>query len=323
MKNYTQLKEENRFEIYAFKRASLSLRKIAMEINKSPSTISRELKRNESYRGYRPKKAQEKALYRRKHAKKFKKMNTELIEKIENMLRQDWSPEQISGVLAKDNVKISAERIYQHVWANKKSGGKLFMHLRHGNKIRKRKRGTKDNRGQIKNKISIHDRPNIVDQKGRIGDWEIDLVAGKNHKGFLVTLVERVSKFTITSYVERKDSNSILKATVKLLNPLKAVVHTITSDNGKEFADHKKIAEKLNAEFYFADPYSSWQRGLNENTNGLIRQYFPKKSCFTSIKQEQLYDLQKKLNDRPRKTLNFESPFKVFSYECKKLGIIC
>lgn len=323
MKNYTQLSEENRFEIYGLRKASLSLRKIALEINKSPSTISRELKRNEGNRGYRPKQAQEKATNRRKHAKKFIKMNAKLIEKIEAMLYQDWSPEQISGVLAKDQINISTERIYQHIWADKKAGGQLFKHLRHGHKTRKRKRGSKDNRGQIKNKISIHDRPEIVDQKGRIGDWEIDLVVGKNHKGFLVTVVERVSKFTLASYVEHKDSFSILRAVVKLLNPLKAVVHTITSDNGKEFADHELIAKMLEALFYFADPYSAWQRGLNENTNGLIRQYFPKKSCFVSIQQERLDAMQKKLNNRPRKTLNFESPFQVFSSECSKLGIIC
>ena len=323
MKNYTQLNEENRFEIHGFKKAALSLRKIAQEIGKSPSTISRELKRNEGSRGYRPKQAQEKAIDRRKHAKKFKKMNTELIEKIENMLFQDWSPEQISGVLAKSGTSISPERIYQHVWADKKSGGKLFMHLRHGHKTQKRKRGSKDKRGQIKNKVSIHERPEIVDQKGRIGDWEIDLVVGKNHKGFLITVVERVSKFTLASYVEHKDSFSIFKAVVKLLYPFKAVVHTITADNGKEFANHEIIAKMIEALFYFADPYSAWQRGLNENTNGLIRQYFPKKSCFVSIEQKQLDAVQKKLNNRPRKMLNFESPFQIFSSECSKLGIIC
>lgn len=323
MKNYTQLNEENRFEIYGLKKAALSLRKIAQEIGKNPSTICRELKRNEGNCGYRPKQAQEKATDRKKHAKKFRKMNAKLIEKIEAMLLQDWSPEQISGILAKDGISISPERIYQHIWADKKAGGTLFMHLRHGHKVRKRKRGSKDKRGQIKNKVSIHDRPEIVDQKGRIGDWEIDLVVGKNHKGFLVTVVERVSKFTLASYVEHKDSSSILRAVVKLLNPLKAVVHTITSDNGKEFADHELIAKTLDALFYFADPYSAWQRGLNENTNGLIRQYFPKKSCFVSIEQEQLDAVQKKLNNRPRKTLNFKSPFQVFSSECSKLGIIC
>lgn len=323
MKNYTQLNEENRFEIHGLKKAALSLRKIAQEIGKNPSTISRELKRNEGNRGYRPKQAQEKATDRKKYAKKFRKMNAKLIEKIEAMLHQDWSPEQISGVLAKEGVLISTERIYQHVWADKKAGGKLFIHLRHGLKNKKRKRGSKDKRGQIKNKVSIHDRPEIVNQKLRIGDLEIDLVVGKDHKGFILTVVDRVSKYLKAAYVEHKDASSILRAVIKLLNPLKAVMHTITSDNGKEFANHETIAKELGIKFYFADAYSAWQRGLNENTNGLLRQYFPKKSCFTSIDFEHLEAVQKKLNDRPRKSLNFLSPFQVFSSECHKLGIIC
>jgi IS30 family transposase len=323
LKNYTQLSEENRFEIYGLRKAPLSLRKIAQEIGKSPSTISRELKRNEGSRGYRPKQAQEKATDRRKHAKKFTKMNATLKEKISMMLIEDWSPEQISGILSKENILISTERIYQYVWADKKADGKLFMHLRHGLKNKKRKRGAKDNRGQIKNKISIHDRPEIVNQKLRIGDLEIDLVVGKDHKGFILTVVDRVSKFLKMAYVEHKDSASILRAVVKLLNPLKAAIHTITSDNGKEFADHEIIAEELEVKFFFADAYASWQRGLNENTNGLLRQYFPKKFDFTSITEEQLKSVENKINNRPRKLLDFLSPFQVFSSECSKLGIIC
>lgn len=323
MRNYTQLNQENRCEIYGHRKAHKSMREIAQEIGKSPSTISRELRRNKGDRGYRPQQAQERAVDRRKHARKFIKMNVQLIEKINAMLIQDWSPETCSGMLAKEGILISAERIYQHVWADKKAGGNLFTHLRHGRHTRKRKRGSKDNRGQIKNKASIHDRPEIVEQKLRIGDLEIDLVVGKDHKGFILTVVDRVSKYLKAAYVEHKDADSILRAVVKLLNPLKAVLHTITSDNGKEFADHKKIAKKLGIKFYFADAYASWQRGLNENTNGLLRQYFPKKSCFTSIDPDYLEAVQNKLNNRPRKTLNFKSPLQVFSAECSKLGIIC
>ena len=323
MKNYTQLHEENRCEIYGLKNAGKSIRQIAKELNRNPSTVSRELRRNKGSRGYRPKQAQEKALERRKCARKFTKMNAILKAKIESLLMKDWSPEQISGVLANEGILISVERIYQHVWANKKAGGILFMHLRHGHKTRKRKRGSKDSRGQIKNKVSIHDRDEITEEKIRIGDWEVDLVVGANHKGFILTLVDRVSKFLLIDYVEHKDSSSILGAVVKLLNPLKKLVLTITSDNGKEFADHEKIAEKLAAKFYFADTYASWQRGLNENTNGLLRQYFPKKFKFTSISFEKLKEVQNKLNHRPRKMLNFQSPFDIFSSECSKLGIIC
>ncbi|MFB5604562.1 MAG: IS30 family transposase [Candidatus Nitrosomaritimum aestuariumsis] len=323
MKKYTRINKENRFEIYELKLSGLSARKIAGIIGKHSSTISRELKRNVGQRGYRPDQANTKADTRKRMSKKFIKMTSELIEKIEMMLKDDWSPEQISGVLRKENVCISHERIYQHIWADKKNGGILYKHLRHGHKKRYRKRGAKEKRGQIKNKISIHDRPKIVDDKGRIGDWEIDLVVGKNRKGFIITAVERVSKYTLTAMSEHKDANSILRAVVKLLHPLKAVVHTITSDNGKEFANHEEIATALKSKFFFADAYASWQRGLNENTNGLLRQYFPKKSCFISVSESMLKIVQEKLNNRPRKTLNFFSPFQIFSQECRLREIIC
>ena len=323
MKNYTQLNQENRCEIYGLKKAHQSMRQIAKEIGKSPSTISRELRRNKGKQKYRPVQAQQMATDRRNKAKKFVKMTADLIEKIEAMLRQDWSPETCSGVLAKENIFISPERIYQHVWSDKKAGGTLYTHLRHGHKTKKRKRGAKDNRGQIKNKVSIHDRPEIVDKKLRIGDWEIDLVVGKDHQGFIVTVVDRVSKFLKMSWVRHKDALSISRAIVKLLNPLKAVVHTMTSDNGKEFAEHEAIAQELSLKYFFADAYASWQRGLNENTNGLLRQYFPKKSDFLAITEEQLKEAENKINDRPRKMLNFETPMQIFSAECSKLGIIC
>lgn len=323
MEKYTRIHQENRFEIYELKHSGLSARKIAGRIGKHPSTISRELKRNVGQKGYRPNQANAKADARKKMSKKFIKMTSELIEKIEAMLQQDWSPEQISGVLKKEGISISHERIYQHIWADKKAGGILYKHLRHGHKKRYRKRGAREKRGQIKNKVSIHDRPKIVDNKSRIGDWEIDLVVGQKHKNFIITVVERVSKYTLTAMSEYKDSFSILRAVVKLLNPLKAVVHTITSDNGKEFADHEEIAQTLETKFFFADAYASWQRGLNENTNGLLRQYFPKKSCFASISEIMLKAVQDKLNNRPRKTLDFLTPFQIFSQECRLRGIIC
>lgn len=323
MKKYTRINQENRFEIYELKLAGLSVKKIAGTIRKHASTISRELKRNIGQRGYRPDQANAKAEARKKTSKKFIKMTSKLVEKIEAMLRLDWSPEQISGVLKKEGINISHERIYQHIWADKKAGGILYKHLRHGRKKRYRKRGAKEKRGHIKNKVSIHDRPKIVDNKGRIGDWEIDLIVGQKHKNFIITVVERVSKYTLTTMSEYKNSSSILRAVVKLLSPLKAVVFTITSDNGKEFADHEDIAKALQAKFFFADAYASWQRGLNENTNGLLRQYFPKKSCFASISEIMLKTVQEKLNNRPRKTLNFCSPIQIFSQECRLKGIIC
>jgi IS30 family transposase len=170
LKKYTRINKENRFEIYELKHSGFSIRKMAEIIGKHPSTISRELKRNLGQRGYRPDQANAKADARKKISKKFIKMTSNLIETIKIMLQQDWSPEQISGILKKKGINISHERIYQHIWADKKLGGILYKHLRHGHKKRYRKRGAKETRGQIKNKISIHDRPKIVDDKGQIGD---------------------------------------------------------------------------------------------------------------------------------------------------------
>lgn len=319
MVHYTQLTVENRFEICSLRKAGLSIRKIATEIGKSPSTVSRELRRNKGERGYRAKQASDKSIHRKKIAFKCTKLTPDLKKEINLKIIEDWSPEQISGDLALRNIYISHERIYQHIYHDQKNGGKLYKHLRHRHKKRYRKRGKTEMRGSMKNRTSIHDRPKEVAEKLRIGDWEVDLVVGAGHKGFLVTIVDRMSKLMLTTYSQHKDSSSILRAVVKLLNPLKAVVHTITSDNGKEFADHEEIAKVLETKFFFADAYASWQRGLNENTNGLLRQYFPKKSCFETITQELIDLAQKKLNFRPRKSLGFRSPFDVFSSECAKL----
>ena len=256
---FTEPNKENRFEIYELKHSGLSARKMAETIGKHPSTISLELKRNVGQKGYRPDQANAKADARKKVSKKSMKMTSDLVEKIEAMLLQDCGPEQVSGVLKKESINISHETIYQHVWADKKLGGTLYKDLRHDHKKRYRKRGAKEKRGQIKNKVSTHDRPRIVDDKGRIGDWEIDLVVGKNHKNFIITVVERVSKYTLTAFSEYKDLSSILRAVIKLLHPLKAFVQKITSDNGKEFADHEEIAKALEAKFFFAHAYASWQ----------------------------------------------------------------
>lgn len=321
MKKYNRITQENRYEIYELIKSGLSIRKISKIIGKNHSTVSRELKRNSGKRGYRPHQAHNQAENRKKSASKHIKMTPALIGKIESMLRKDWSPEQVSGVLKKEGISISHETIYQYIWAKKDRGGDLHKHLRHSSTNRYKKRGKQEKRGHIKNKVSIHQRPEIVDAKQRFGDWEIDLIVGKGHSGFIITAVERLSKYTRSTWSKYKDSNSILRAVVKLLNPLKAVVHTITSDNGKEFAKHEDIAKHLKAKFFFADPYASWQRGLNENTNGLFRQYFPKKSCFTSLSKRKLKIAQKMINQRPRKTLNFLSPLQFVNQRCKLLPI--
>jgi IS30 family transposase len=313
MKNYNQLTEIQRYQIEALMKAEKKQTEIALIIGVSAPTISRELNRNTGQRGYRPKQAHNKALIRRKESAKATKMTAEVIPLIEAKIRLEWSPEQVSGWLSEEQgMPISHERIYQHVWTDKRQGGKLYQSLRHSNKKRKKHYGSKDKRGQIRNRVSIDERPDIVERKTRLGDWEIDTVIGKNHQGALVTIVDRVSKFTLIKKVDSKHADVVTEATVTLLTPYLDKALTITADNGKEFAGHESIAKQLNADVYFAHPYHSWERGLNENTNGLIRQYFTKGSSFENITAEQVEMVMDRLNHRPRKKLNYKTPHAVF-----------
>lgn len=313
MNQYSQLTEGQRYQISALLKAVTSQKDIALILDVSPSTISRELERNTGKRGYRPKQAHIKAERRRQEASKTIKMTFDIVNLIEAKIQLDWSPEQVSGWLAKEEgIRISHERIYQHIWTDKRQGGELFKHLRQSNKKRKKQYGAKDKRGQIRNRISIEERPEVVETKTRIGDWEIDTVIGKNHKGALVTIVDRVSKFTLIKKVDSKQAKVVTEATITLLTPYLDMTHTITADNGKEFAGHEILSEQLETNVYFAHPYASWERGLNENTNGLIRQYFVKGSSFENITSEEVVAVMNKLNHRPRKTLSYKTPHAVF-----------
>lgn len=313
MTYYKQLTEAQRYQIAALLKAGQTNKKIAEIVGVSEGTISRELTRNRGLRGYRPKQAQIKSDRRKQQAFKAVKMTAEVISLIEGQVRLDWSPEQISGWLNKEHgTRISHERIYQHIWMDKRAGGDLYKHLRQAHKKRRKKYGSKDKRGQIVGRVGIAQRPAIVDEKSRVGDWEIDTVIGKNHQGALVTLVDRKSKFTLIKKVDSKHAEGVTTATIALLASHQDKVLTITSDNGKEFAGHEAISQALNAPVYFANPYCSWERGLNENTNGLIRQYFPKGSSFEDITDEEVEKVMHRLNHRPRKGLDYRTPHSVF-----------
>jgi len=318
---YKQLTYEQRIKIYTLLKLGLNQTKIAQFIGVNKSTISREIKRNTGLKGYRPKQANEHALERRKNADKHIRFTHEIKTNVRHYLKQDWSPEQISGWL-KTNKKsfVSHETIYQFIINDQKEGGMLYKHLRLRRKKRRKRIKGDDRRGQIPNRTSIDERPAIVDNKERIGDWEIDTIIGKNHKGAIVTAVERKTKFTCMRHVAKKEAALVAEALIEMLAPYKDFVFTLTADNGKEFSEHEKIAQALNARFYFAHPYSSWERGLNENTNGLIRQYFPKKSCLIDISKEQICAVQEKLNERPRKLLNFKTPSQLFFNSSVALG---
>jgi len=241
-------------------------------------------------------------------------MTPAMVSTIESKLRLEWSPEQISGWLLEDKEQlISHESIYLYAWADKRAGGDLYTYLRRKAKKYDKRRNGKSTRGQIKNRVSIDERPTIVDDKSRIGDWEIDTVIGKGHSGALVTIVERVTNFTVSAQVNSKSAADVTRATIALLRPFKDVVHTITADNGKEFAYHEKISAALSAEVYFAHPYSSWERGLNENTNGLLRQYFPKETDLKKVTQSEVRRAVNRLNSRPRKGLDYKTPGQLMS----------
>lgn len=323
MREYRQLTEDDRIEIYAMKQAGKEQNMMAAKLQVHPSTISRELGRNTGLRGYRPKQAQQKALQRRFNACKAVKMTPETIAYIERKLAEDHSPEQIAERMKLDpgwhGPSVSHERIYQHIWQDKAGGGLLYKHLRiGGTKQRRKRRNSRDMRGTIKNRVGIEDRPPIVERRIRIGDWEGDTVVGKNHQGALVTLVDRKSKLTLIGKVDRYTAEAVEKTIISLMELLPRRSYTLTVDNGKEFASHESVAETLRINVYFADPYSAWQRGLNENTNGLIRQYVPKGSDVRILTDEQIQHIMSRLNNRPRKSLGYLTPHEVF-YERKKL----
>ena len=312
MRTYKQLTSEQRYQISALKEIGYGPSKIAQELEVHKSTISRELSRNIGERGYRPKQANEKALERRTNATARKRISAKTWEVVEEKLRQDWSPEQVSGWLEKrQEIRISHEWIYQYILTDKQVGGDLYTHLRQHGKRRKRY-GQYDRRGKLPQRVSIEERPQLVEQRQRLGDWEVDTLVGKGHRGALVSLVERKSRYTLLQPVTQRLANWVADATISLLQPFTDLVHTITGDNGKEFAEHVRIAETLKANFYFAHPYSAWERGTNENTNGLVRQYFPKKTDFSKVARSETKVAVDRLNHRPRKCLDFKSPFEVF-----------
>lgn len=312
-RKYSQLTEGERNQIYALLQEDTPNTRIAAILGRGVSTIGREIRRNRGQRGYRPRQANQKAQERRRTQHRYK-MTPEVIAHITEKLLQEYSPEQISGTMqAYVGIQVSHEWIYRYIWQDKKQGGELYRKLRIAGGQKRRKRyGKKDWRGKIPNRVDIDQRPAIVEQKSRIGDWEADLVSGIHHKGFLVTLVDRRSKFTLIGQVKNKTAANVTAEIVRLLTPYKSIVHTITYDNGREFAGHELVNAQLDCRSFFAKPYHSWERGLNENTNGLIRQYFPKHSDLREVENHNLVFVMQRLNLRPRKSLAFRSPKDIF-----------
>ncbi len=288
---------------------------IALAICKDKSVVSRELQRNCDLRNgvYDSDLAQRKHESRQKAKRKNRPFTDSIISYVEVGLVNDLSPEQIAGRAKLEGIPcVSHETIYKHVWKDKKEGGRLHLHLRRQGR-RYRKRGSaKDSRGIIVGRIGIEKRPPIVDEKIRFGDLEIDTIIGKDHAGAILTINDRRSSFVWIRKLNGKDAGPVVKKTIEALLPAKGLIHTITADNGKEFAYHKEISKALDIDFYFARPYHSWERGANENMNGLIRQYFKKGTSFEDITDEDIERVQNQLNNRPRKKLSFLTPNEYF-----------
>lgn len=307
---YQQLTEGQRYQISVLREDNLSCREIGIRIGVSKSTVSRELRRNRSDTGYEPQKAQQMCSVRRQSAAK-RTVGQQTIDYVEFALAWKWSPEQISAIGGIIGLTVSHEWIYQYIYADKRNSGELYKHLRQGK--RRYRKGYGQKRGRIPDAVSIELRPSIVDERGRLGDWEADLVLGKQGTGAIVTLAERKSRIYLTKKVFSKDASEVRNAIISLLSEFKDVVHTITFDNGLEFSEHQAIAEALNARTYFAHPYASYERGLNENTNGLLRQFIPKGTDLRTVTEEDLQRYQGALNSRPRKCLGFRQPSVVFA----------
>jgi len=309
-----QLTLEKRYEIKAYIQAGFSKTEIAHKIKVHKSTITRELQRNSGRSGYYPKAADIKSKQRRQNARKHIKFTQDIQNKVKALLLLDFSPEQISGRLKKEkDISISHERIYQYLREDRAAGGSLWKSLRHSNKIRK-KRNRTERRGHIPDRVFIDQRPKIVDQRRRIGDWEADTLWKPRGKGgALLTLVERKTGYTLLTWLPDRKALRIAETITTLLSDFKERVHTLTVDNGKEFAEHKMISANLKTKIYFAHPYHSWERGTIENTNGLIRQYFPRKIRLDQSVAKQVPFVQQRLNFRPRKRLNYKTPYeKIF-----------
>lgn len=315
MNKYRRIRYEDRCQIHALLKAGKTQAEIGGALGFSQGALSRELARNTGRRGYRFKQAERKAQSRQDKVRgRPRKLTARLRRDIARKLRGErWSPEQIGFWLGDERgVRISHESIYRMIWADKHAGGDLWRFLRRRGKKYNRRGAQLAGRGVIPGRIDISERPAVVGRKSRLGDWEGDTIVGARHKGALLTHVERKSLLTTISMLKRPTATAAHAATVRRLASLRRDVHTITYDNGKEFAAHRKTARTLKADVFFATPYHAWERGVNENTNGLIRDFFPKGTDFTTIHPATVAKVERLLNRRPRKSLGFKTPNEVF-----------
>lgn len=308
---YKQLTLKQRYTIFALLQNKTSKKQIAEALGVHKTTIYRELERNSSsLEKYNWETAQKCANYKRNNKPNNRRIKDDVIAIVkEKLVQEQWSPAQISGWLAKRGIRVSKETIYRRIRKDKREGGDLYTHCRH--QLKHRKRPVGGSLKHIPNRVSISERPKEADGKRR-GDWDMDTIVGKGNKGAIVTLVEKSTGLLLMRKLPHgKQPKELAQMVIKMLYPFRGQVLTITTDNGLEFACHEMISKRTGAAIYFADPYSSWQKGAIENANGLIRQYIPKSADFSTISQQQITKIMKKINMRPRERLGFRTP-----YEC-------
>ena len=313
---YRQLSPEERYMLAALRRQGLNQSEIARALGRHRSTVCREVRRNSTRADgrYRAFTAQERTNGRRSRSRRNSRFSAEDFARVEELLRRQWSPEQVAGHLARSGLlSISHETIYRHVWRDKKDGGALHTHLRGARKRRRKRYGAYDSRGRLAGKRMISERPPEVEARDRVGHWEADTVAGAVSKDCVVTLVERKTGLVLIGKLADRTAESLSRRVVSLMSSSGARFETVTADNGTEFHDYKRIEGRTGAVFYFARPYHSWERGSNENANGLLRQYLPKGVSMEGLSQKQCNAISRRLNTRPRKRLGFRTPLECFN----------
>jgi len=312
---YRQITSAERYILATLRTQGLNQSEIARELGRHRSTICRELKRNSArWDGhYRPSKAIERTAGRRSRSRRNQRFTRTDLRHVDSLLHQRLSPEQISGRLLLHRVlSISHETIYRHVWRDRMLGGLLFTYLRGARKKRRKRYGAYDSRGRLAGKRHISERSLAAEQRSEIGHWEIDTVIGTGSRHCLVTVVERKTGYVVIGKLRARTKEHTNHRTLRLIRRHPQRFKTITADNGTEFHDYPSIEQRTGVTFYFATPHHSWERGTNENTNGLIRQYVPKGTSMAKLSQHRCNAIARALNDRPRKRLGFKTPQECF-----------
>jgi IS30 family transposase len=300
----------------ALRRQGCNQSEIARSLGRHRSTVCREVRRNSTRADgrYRAFTAQERTNGRRSRSRRNQRFTAEDLAVVNELLCRQWSPEQVAGYLRRTGqLLISHETIYRHVWRDKKAGGALYTHLRGARKRRRKRYGAYDSRGRLAGKRMISERPAEVETRGRVGHWEADTVAGAGAKDCVLTLVERKTGLVLVGKLADRTAASLSRRAVSMIRGHRGRFETVTADNGTEFHGYERVERLTGAAFYFARPYHSWERGSNENANGLLRQYLPKGESMAGLTQYQCNAIAKKLNTRPRRRLGFRTPLECFN----------